>query len=251
MTPHEPSRLPSSTSTYSTWPRPPPATDPVELVEQRRQALGLVVDRNDDADHVHGHGLIRPARGTAEEAAAGDAPARRPRRRASSPRTQVSRKASAAITAVSAPSAGVKAVIKTPSRTPRPPGITATANPATVASATPPIDRRPEPDRHARRCDRPDDGHLAQAEQDPAGQRPEQPLSQQSARDRRQRVGTDSRKRHADQPRHPGKDQGIDQRPGTPTPSPPPSAAAQPCAGGTANPSAAISPPAAIMTSVS
>ena len=56
----------------------------------------------------------------------------------------------------------------TPSRTPRPPGKTATTNPATVASATLPMTNGHRSGGNAAGCHRADHRDLAQAQQDPA-----------------------------------------------------------------------------------
>src|SRR5262249_30790134 len=100
-----------------------------QLRVESDQAFPLVVDRDDDADH---------GAETSDRAGCGTRGRTRDRAEAaaSSPITQARRRASAATTAVSTPSAGSRVAMRIPSRTPSPPGRTATANPATVARAT-------------------------------------------------------------------------------------------------------------------
>ena len=170
----------------------------------------------------------------------------------------------------SGPRAGARAVISTPSRTPRPPGITATTNPATVASATRGGDRpaRARRGHAAPRLHRPDHRELAQAQQDPAERRPEQPLAQQPAREtaaappaRRPGIG---RLISPASRRNTGGDDHHQERQAQPQAETPPggtAAARRPQPGrvnatrpespAIANPAAATRPPAAIMTRVS
>ncbi len=101
-----------------------------------------------------------------------------------SPATQTSRRARAETTAVSSPRAGASVAMSTPSRTPSPPGRTATANPATVARATPATICGQSPGATPG-DDRPDHRHLAQPQQGPAPDGQQEPLAQQPPREAR------------------------------------------------------------------
>ena len=108
------------------------------------------------------------------------------------------------------PRAGASADISTPSRTPSPPGRTATTKPATVARATLAITTGARPSAATAsapgRIEGPDHRELAQAEQDPTARGPEKTLAQEPAGDAREGIGPDSGNRKRDETRHPAED---------------------------------------------
>ena len=148
----------------------PSAKTAVQLAVERGQALLLVMDRDDDADHEDSEPRLpeedsprlrtsKPGnedRGGRQLGGHPDQPQHQ--RRDDRP--------------IRARARGPSADISTPSRTPSPPGSTATTKPATVASATLAITTgaRPRAIRVCRagRVERAHHRELAQAQQDPA-----------------------------------------------------------------------------------
>ena len=115
------------------WPSRAVGEHGIELAVQRGQAFFFIVDRDDDADHGQSGPVCRGG-------LTSDGGCRNQGKRiaaaTSSAATQTSRNSSDAMTAWSEPIAGASVDISIPSRTPSPPGSTATTKPATVARAT-------------------------------------------------------------------------------------------------------------------